>query len=169
MLWVLIRSASARCFQWVPESMFLWRNKKNINTFDWKSSLTRVMEIGKKHQYFWLKAISSLPFRMRSILVISKSKGLSKILWYISTLTYQICRIEEKINRITTFNKWICNLTPETRAIMKILWKRLLFSTIFCYMLLDFHVKTGTRFSLLDKGLVKISKVEITRVDCIWI
>ena len=27
----------------------------------------------------------------------------------------------------------------------------LLFSTIFCYLLLDFHVKTGSRFSLRDK------------------
>ena len=39
----------------------------------------------------------------------------------------------------------------------------LLFSTIFCYLLLDFHVKTGTRFHF------EISEVEITRVDCILI
>ena len=36
------------------------------------------------------------------------------------------------------------------------------FSTIFCYLLLDFHVKTGTRFSLRDKRLFEISEVEIT-------
>ena len=51
-------------------------------------------------------------------------------------------------------------MTPEYRDILKILWKRgeiapkeqfLLFSTIFCYLLLDFHVKTGTIFSLRDK------------------
>ena len=42
----------------------------------------------------------------------------------------------------------------------------LLFSTILCYRLLDFHVKTGTRFSLRDKRLFEISEVEITRVDC---
>ena len=42
----------------------------------------------------------------------------------------------------------------------------LLFSTIFCY-LLDFNVKTGTRFSLRDKQLLEISEVEITRVNCI--
>ena len=45
----------------------------------------------------------------------------------------------------TTFNKWICNLTPEVRNIIyKIMWKRgeiapqeqfLLFSTLFCYLL----------------------------------
>ena len=42
----------------------------------------------------------------------------------------------------------------------------LLFSTIFRH-LLDFHVKTGTRFSLHDKRLFEISKVKITRVYCI--
>ena len=54
---------------------------------------------------------------------------------------------------------------------MKILWERgeiapmeqfLLFSTIFCYLLLDFNVKTGTRFSLRNKRLFEISEVEIT-------
>ena len=58
---------------------------------------------------------------------------------------------------------------------MKILWKIgeiapleqfLLFSTIFCYLLLDFHAKTGTTFLLRDKRLFEISRVEITRVDC---
>ena len=52
---------------------------------------------------------------------------------------------------------------------MKILWKRgeILFSTIFCYLILDFCVKTRIRFSLRDKRLFEITKVEITRVDCI--
>ena len=59
---------------------------------------------------------------------------------------------------------------------MKILWKRgeiapkeqfLLFSTIFCCLLVDLCVKTGTRFSLRDKRLFEISEFEITRVDCI--
>ena len=49
----------------------------------------------------------------------------------------------------------MCNLTPEDSDILKILWKRgeisPLFSTIFCYLLFDFHVKTGTKFSLRDK------------------
>ena len=43
----------------------------------------------------------------------------------------------------------------------------LLFSTIFCYLLLDFHALTGTRFSLRNKLIFEISEVEITRVDCI--
>ena len=60
--------------------------------------------------------------------------------------------------------------------ILKILWKRreiapeeqlLLFSTIFFYLLLDFHVKAGIRFSLRDKRLFEISEFEITRVNCI--
>ena len=41
-----------------------------------------------------------------------------------------------------------------------------LFHNIF-YMLLDFHVKAGTRFSLRDKRLFEINEVEITRVNCI--
>ena len=37
---------------------------------------------------------------------------------------------------------------------------------LFCYLLLDFHVKTGMRFSLRDKRLFEINEVKITRVDC---
>ena len=56
---------------------------------------------------------------------------------------------------------------------LKILWKRgeiapkeqfLLLSTIFCYLMLDFHVKTGIRFSLRDKRLFELTEVGITRV-----
>ena len=52
---------------------------------------------------------------------------------------------------------------------LKILWKRgeiLLLSTIFCYLMLDICVKTRIRFSIRDKRLFEITKVEITRVDC---
>ena len=42
----------------------------------------------------------------------------------------------------------------------------LLFSTIFCYPSLDFHVKTGSRISLRHKRLFEISEFEITRVNC---
>ena len=41
----------------------------------------------------------------------------------------------------------------------------LLLSTIFCYLMLDFYVKTRIRFSLRDKRLFEIIEVEITRVD----
>ena len=82
----------------------------------------------------------------------------------------RVAEVRKTINWTTTFNKWICTLTPEVRDILKILWKRgeiapkeqfLLFSTIFCYLSLDFHVKTGTRISLQDKVLFEISEVEI--------
>ena len=58
---------------------------------------------------------------------------------------------------------------------VEILWKRgeivpeeqfLLLSTIFCYLMLDFYVKTRISFSLRDKQLFEITKVEMTRVDC---
>ena len=42
-------------------------------------------------------------------------------------------------------------------------------STIFYYLMLDFYVKTGIRFSLRDKRLFEITEVEIMRVDCIYI
>ena len=98
---------------------------------------------------------SHLPINtIRSILVISKSKRLSEILRGIRTSTYQICIIAEKINRTATFLKWICNLTPKVRFCLKYCWKEE-------FLLLDFLVKTRTRFSLWDKRLC-----EISRVDC---
>ena len=36
----------------------------------------------------------------------------------------RFCRIEEKITRTTTFNKFMCNRTLEVKDILKILWKR---------------------------------------------
>ena len=58
---------------------------------------------------------------------------------------------------------------------LKMLWKRgeiapekqfLPLSTIFCYLMLDFYVKTRIGFSLRDKRLFKIIEVETTSVDC---
>ena len=37
---------------------------------------------------------------------------------------------------------------------------------IFCYLLFDFQVKTGTKISPRDKRLFEITEVEITRADC---
>ena len=108
---------------------------------------------------------------VQSTLVISKSKWLSKILRNIHSSTYQICRIEDKVNK--------CKTTFHHDYVIKLLklyryWKYcgkeekllLLFSTIFCYLLLDFRIKTWTRFSLRVKRLFEISEVDITRVDC---
>ena len=58
---------------------------------------------------------------IQSTVVISNSKGLAEILQDISTSTNQICKIEEKIIRLTTFNKHICNWTLEVRDLLKIL------------------------------------------------
>ena len=66
-------------------------------------------------------------------------------------------------------------IAPEEQF-LPLLWKRgkiapeeqfLPLSTIFYYLMLDFYVKTGFRFSLRDKRLFEIKEVEITRVDCI--
>ena len=57
---------------------------------------------------------------IQSTLVISNSKGHSEILRDIRTSTHQICRIEEKLIRLTTFNKYMCNWTLEVRYIY---WK----------------------------------------------
>ena len=54
---------------------------------------------------------------IQSTLVISNSKGLSETLRDIRTSLYQIFRIEEKIIRTTTFNKFICYWTLEDIAI----------------------------------------------------
>ena len=40
-------------------------------------------------------------------------------------------------------------------------------STIFYYLMLDFYVKTGIRFTLRGKRLFEITEVKITRVYCI--
>ena len=62
--------------------------------------------------------------KIQSTLVISNSTGLSEIVRDIRISTYQICRTEEKLIRLTTFNKYMCNWTLEVRDILKILWKR---------------------------------------------
>ena len=83
------------------------------------AGLLHAWQISHQEKYYqwWL-------IKLLSTLVISKSKELSGVLQDIGTLPYQICRIEEKINRTTTFHNWICHLTPEVRNILKILWKR---------------------------------------------
>ena len=73
-------------------------------------------------QYFLSECLDIM--QLQSTLVISNSKGLSEILRDIRTSTYQICRIEEKLIRLPTFNKYMSNWTLEVRDILKILWKR---------------------------------------------
>ena len=52
---------------------------------------------------------TQVPIHIQSTLVISNSKGLSQILRDIRTSTYQICRIEEKLIRLTTLTN-ICEI-----------------------------------------------------------
>ena len=131
---------------------------------------------------YWLKYTVRHKFSITLVLgiqltlVISKSKDSLKyfeisVLWHIV-----IVELKKKINRTAKFTNEVCNLTPKVRDVLKIFWKRgeiahleqfLLLSTIFCYPLLDFHVKAGTRFSLRDKRLFQITEVELTRVNCI--
>ena len=114
--------------------------------------------------------------KLQSTLVISKSNGPAETLRDIRTSTYQMCRTEENTKRTTKFHKWTCNLTPLIRNICwniaengkNCSWGAILpLSTIFYYLMLDFYVKTGIRFSLRDKRLFEITEVEIKRVDCI--
>ena len=49
-------------------------------------------------------------------------------------LHIRFAEFRKKMNRTATFNKCMCNLTPEVRDIVKILWNNI------CYLLLDFHV-----------------------------
>ena len=108
----------------------------------------------------------SIQINVRSTLIISEVQGtLSNTSWYpysdISDLQNW-----RKMNRTTTFHKWVCNLTPEVKDIMKILWKRGgAISPHFHNILLPvvrFPCLTGTRFSLRDKQLFEIREIEIT-------
>ena len=82
---------------------------------------------GKSVWWYWISSLSFYTIKfshIQSTLVISNSKGLSEILRDIRSSTYQVCRIEEKIIWLITFNKLIGNWTFEVRDILKILWKR---------------------------------------------
>ena len=94
------------CTLWVLESINFYCKSKNITlTYDLRMKIVRVPTDGEL-----CKQLIKL---IKSTLVISNSKGLSEILRDIRTSTYQICRIEEKITRTTTFNKYMCNWALE--------------------------------------------------------
>ena len=88
---------------------------------------------------------------IQSTLVISKSKGLSEVLQDIHTLTYQLCRIEEKLNNhISQMNMQIENIVEKwrncsLRAISPLFHKILLPVVRFPFSMLkqapDFHFK----------------------------
>ena len=88
-------------------------------------------------------------------------------LWIISRYPYlDISDLQNWVNNKSNNHMAQVNMYLNTE-VKEILEQCLLFSTILCYLLLDFHVKTGTRFSLWDKRLFKISEVEIMRINCI--
>ena len=126
------------------DKSFLNKNTQILNRFKiWNQNCSLTVTINPL-RYF----ISSTKL-LYSRLSLSRSSRDSEILRDIHTSTYQNCIIEEKINRTTTFNKCICDWTLEIRDILKILWERgeiapveqfLFFSTVFYYLLLDFHV-----------------------------
>ena len=106
---------------------------------------------------------------------LSLSRRQREILRDICTSTYQICRIEEKLIEQPHFTNeyviWLLMLFiywnycgKEEKLLLRSNF--FFFYTIFCYLLLDFHVKKGTRFPFRDKRLFDISAVEITRVEC---
>ena len=101
--------------------------------------------------------------KIQSTLVISNSKGLSEIFRDIRTSIYRICRIEKKIIRTTTFNKFICNWTLEVTYSENIVEKRRncnfssvpqYFSPVVRFLCLD----RDKIFSLRDKRLFEISE-----------
>ena len=113
------------CFQWQP-FRFLFYCRQYGRCCLKKDELNSLLGDLQTVQIFFLGTVRIcmyLLFKLQSTLVISNSNGLSEILRDIRTSTYQICRIEEKIIRLTTFNKYICNWTLEVRDILKILWK----------------------------------------------
>ena len=95
---------------------------------------------------------------IQSALVISNFKGHSEILRDISTSIYQICRIEEKIIRTTTFKKYICNWTPEVRYSKNIVEKRRNCSLGTISPLFHNIFLPVVRFSCLDRDQIFTSR-----------
>ena len=85
-------------------------NKQNVRTFEIFYESTGLTEANFLHPLAKLcvQDAGRTPKKITA-LVISNSKGLSEILRDIRTSTYQICRIVEKLIRLNTFNKYMCN------------------------------------------------------------
>ena len=106
--------------------IFWGKNKKNkIINLTSAELAQRVVKVNKTVFRVCVdaKRSANLWFVTYSRLLLSGSPMDFEILRDIRISTYQICRIKEK-SRTTTYHKWICNLTPEVRDILKILWKR---------------------------------------------
>ena len=118
-------------------------------------------------------------WRNKKNTVDSLSRNPRDYLNYFETSTYQICRIEDKINQNNTFHKWICNWLQK----LEIYWKycekeeKLCLRTNICsfpqYFVTCckiFMFKQEPEFHFETSGYWRSSKVELTRVVCImWI
>ena len=141
--WKILRVLS-ESFQFLEVKFSIYLNRRVfvMRSHKWCESRDRVLRTSSRG-YHSCRVCIPIPNYIQSTLVISNSKGLSEILRDIRSSTYQVCRIEEKIIWLTTFNKLIGNWTFEVRDILKILWKRgeiaPLFYNIF-HLLLGFHV-----------------------------
>ena len=126
---------------------FIWPRNWGF-TLHVKRLVSRRFTWNFKHYFLW---------KILSTLVISNSKGLPEILRHIRTSTYQVCRIEEKLIRLTTFNKYICNWTLEVRDILKKLWKRaeILRSNFSSF---PQYFSPVVRFSCLSRGKIFTSR-----------
>ena len=88
--------------------------------------------------------------------------------------TVDSCYLESKRPLLNTSRYPYLDISNlRNRDILKTLQKRgeiapyeQFIPTIFCNLLEDFQVKTGTRFSHRDKQLFEISEIDITKVDC---
>ena len=155
MLCVLIRITSSRLF------FVLTLQRRQPFRF-W----SYVASAGVKGCVSALKRLPILYYCTYSRLSLSRSPRNSLEYFEISVPRHTwFAELRKTINRTTTFNKWVCNLTPEVKRNIEYFVAK--FSTIFWYLLLDFHVRTGTRFSLRDKRLFEVSEFEVTKVDYI--
>ena len=82
---LLIRSASARCFWGLPETYFLWRNKKIINTF-WLEKVSYLVIWHMMHK------VNCLPF-IFSLILISFYKQIMLLLMTAKALQYYLIKL----------------------------------------------------------------------------
>ena len=117
-------------------------------------------------------------FILQSTLVISKSKVSLKYFEISVPRHFRFAEFRKNKHKqphlINEHKIWLLkleiywkNIVEKWRIAPKVQF--LLFSTIFCNLLLDFHVKTEARFSLRDKWLFEIGEIEITIVDCSFV
>ena len=111
------------CFVCVPGSTISVRTIEAVYVCGWK------MITNELHQEKWvLTAYADKEGPDQPTHTVNSHLEAQETLW--NTLRYLYIDISDlqkwgkKIIQTTTFHKWICNLTPENRDILKILWKR---------------------------------------------